>query len=220
MRCSCAQCRFSAYLDRDLDPDDEAELREHLAQCSECSAELEAMKRCLNAVHELPGSDPGADFYDCVCRRIHEAGEHFSGEKRGRSLLVRWLPDLSAAWLRPALGAALGIVAGVLLTAHSPQVASLAGGASAEREMLAAQGFYERTAEQIAESRTDGSPLAGIELPPLRSAVDSVNVAPEPEYVLAPYVSDPHGGLVPAGGGYGRTASTELDSQSDVFVTF
>jgi len=219
MRCSCAQCRFSAYIDRDIDPDDEAELLEHLDQCAECTSELAELRECVETLRGMPAADPGADFYDCVRRKVHDSGERFAGERRAGLPARLRLPDLSGAWLRPALGAALGLVAGVLLAARAPQVTAILDGA-AERGTTASLEVYERTAEQIARSHQLEGPLAGIDLPPLRGGADSLGVASEPEYVLEPYVADPHRGLVPVGRGYGRTASMELDAQNDAFVTF
>ena len=222
MRCSCAQCRFSAFLDRDLDDDEEVELREHLSQCPECAAELAALKETLGALHALPGVEPGAGFYAGVQKLIHDAGDCFAGERARRPALSRLVPDLSRVWLRPAIGAALGLLAGVIVTASSPQIVALLGGEPA-MSPTSPEVVYQAVADQLAEPHVEGSPsspLAGIDLPPLRGAADSMNVVNEPEYVLEPYVADPNRGLVPVGQVYGKSFGNDADAQSDVFVTF
>ena len=66
--------RFSAYIDHDLDEDDEAELLEDLAHCSECSEELASLKETLGALQALPVVDPGPDFYAGIQKMIHAPG--------------------------------------------------------------------------------------------------------------------------------------------------
>jgi len=222
MRCSCAQCRFSAYIDRDLDEDDEAELVEHLAHCSECSEELAALKETLGTLRALPEVDPGPDFYAGIQKMIAGAGERFAETGGRRWSWSRLLPATPQLWLRPALGAALGLAAGIIVTASSPNLVAFVGG-TPNAQPTAQQVDYRATADAIAQAHSASStesPLAGIDLPPLRSAADSLNVASEPEYVLEPYVADPNRGLVPVGYSQGRTAGGDTDSQSDVFVTF
>jgi anti-sigma factor RsiW len=222
MRCSCAQCRFSAYIDRELDEDDEAELLEHLAQCSECSDELARLKETLGTLRALPEVDPGPDFYAGIQTMIHSAGERFASTGGRRWSWARWLPATPQLWLRPALGAALGLAAGIIVTASSPNLVAFVAGTPGTHP-TAQQIDYRETADAIAQARSASSsesPLAGITLPPMRSATDSLNVASEPEYVLEPYVADPNRGLVPVGYSQGRVVGGDADSQSDVFVTF
>jgi hypothetical protein len=180
------------------------------------------LKATLGVLHELPGVEPGAGFYTGIQKMIHDAGDCFAGERVRRPLLSRLLPDLSHAWLRPAVGATLGLLAGVIVTASSPQIVALFGGEPA-MSPTSPEAVYQAVADQLAKPRVGGSassPLAGIDLPPLKGAADSMNVVNEPEYVLEPYVADPNRGLVPVGQVYGRSFGNDADAQSDVFVTF
>jgi len=221
MKCSCAQCRLSAYLDHDLDSDEERELREHLAQCEACSAELEAMRATLGALHGLEEIEPDESFYAGICDRIAAAGEAFATPERV-PFWRRLVPDFSSGVLRPAFGVALGLVAGVLLTTGSPETFAFLGLGAQTADPGAPAAVYRQVSDGLAASsaRPSNSPLAEIALPPLGAAGDTLNVASEPEYVLEPYVTDPHGGLVPADRGYGQSVTSDWDSQNDVFITF
>lgn len=227
MKCSCAQCRFSAYLDHDLDHDEELELRDHLQSCAECSSELAAVKETLSVLADLPETDPGADFYAGVTQMIHASGESFGGEEeaRPRTFLGRLQLDwLTTGLLRPALGMAVGLVAGIILMTSSPPLVAFLGGGSKDGNGSPSPGEHRAIPETMANRETgdatSGNPLAGIELPPLDSLSDVMGPDGEPEYVLEPYVPDPNGGLIPADRAYGRTVGSDWDSQSDVFVTF
>ena len=198
MKCSCAQCRFSAYLDQDLDQDEQVELLEHLEHCQSCAAELDMLRQTVKTLQGLPEIDPGTDFYAGVCDLIHDAGESFDPEKaRKRSFWSRLLPDFSGSILRPALGGALGLVAGMVLASSSPQLLAFLNLGQGDTGSTSPAAVYRATADGLARNAsqvTSSGPLAGIDLPPLVGLSDTLNLVSDPEYVLEDYVTDPHRG--------------------------
>jgi len=224
MKCSSARGLFSAHLDRDLSFEEEGRLSEHLERCPACAAELASMEKVTNLLQTLTPIEPGPDFYDGVRRRIREAdarteaGEVLLGV--GPTELVRrWL---ATAWLRPALGAALGLCAGILVGVNAPQLAGLL---HADREPMV-QMAAPRTAASPAVFASAGTtsapvgPLADLDLTHLTALSDSARLESQPEYILEPYMTDPQRGLIPAGGGYGRAVGGSSDEQNDAFITF
>ena len=54
MHCSEIQENLSAYLDGELDPDEESELKSHLEGCESCSRELESLRSTVELVRSVP----------------------------------------------------------------------------------------------------------------------------------------------------------------------
>ena len=52
MQCADCRTRLDAYLDKELSAEERAEMREHLAACSDCARELEALERASTLARE------------------------------------------------------------------------------------------------------------------------------------------------------------------------
>lgn len=102
--------RLSAYLEGDLAPREETDLEVHLAECFDCSAELRALRRALDLLHQLPPAEPSRDLGAAVIERLR-AGEGRPPRWRGAASL-RAIERRSPAWLLPmALAAGIGALA-------------------------------------------------------------------------------------------------------------
>ncbi len=226
MNCNAARGRFSAHLDKDLTFEEEALLREHLAQCRVCEQELVAMERMLAVLHNLPQVAPGSDFLAGVQQRIATTEDREpSRAARSSSLQNLWRPWFRVPVLRPALaGVALGMLCGILLATQTPQLAGLWGRQGAQG-VTAGQPAAERTAPapvvpNMVSSESSTGPWSDVDLSRADALSDTALLGGEPEYVLEPYVTDPQRGLVPADPGDGRTVGADMGDQSDVFIAF
>jgi len=77
MNAECTGCRdrFSEYIDGELSAPKQRAVESHLSACAECRAELEAWRRTVRAVSELPTRPAPAEFGARVMKRLraHEA---------------------------------------------------------------------------------------------------------------------------------------------------
>lgn len=77
MNAECTGCRdrFSEYIDGELSAPEQRAVESHLSACAECRAELEAWRRAVRAVSELPKRPAPAGFGARVMKRLrsHEA---------------------------------------------------------------------------------------------------------------------------------------------------
>jgi Putative zinc-finger len=89
--------RLSAYLDGELSVVDAGDVRQHLATCDACSAELLELITVDRAVRELPVTAPEG-YFDGFATRVRTRIES-SGRARGGSGLPRWTWALAAALL-------------------------------------------------------------------------------------------------------------------------
>jgi len=223
MKCGKARDRFSAYLDKDLTFEEEGRLEEHLCGCSECAEELDKLTRVQGLLRSLAPVEVSEDFCDRVQRRVREAQDRPETEGGGlrAGTIDMWRWWRGQVWLRPALGAALGLVAGLLVGVTAPQLVGHPRGAtSPPTEMAAARELPSPGSSVPTTSARDAGPFSGIDLTHLASVSDSARAGSAPEYVLEPYLTDPQRGLIPAAGTYGRTAGADWDSQNDAFIAF
>jgi hypothetical protein len=95
--------RLSAYLEGELSAREESALAAHLAECPPCSAELRALRRAVDLLHQLGTPELPSDIGGAVLERLR-AGE--GGPRRSSVIWVRFAPFALAA----------GIVAVALLT--------------------------------------------------------------------------------------------------------
>ncbi len=75
--------RLSAYLERELDEQAQADLAEHLDQCSACRAELASLQRTLETLRSLPELEAPTGFSAAVMARIE------AQEARGMAAFFR-----------------------------------------------------------------------------------------------------------------------------------
>jgi len=107
MECGTNSERISALLDGELAPEEEAELRAHVAGCAACSAEvasLEGVKRAAVRVAESARVPRG--FWRGVARRLDEVDGRAAAPRRW---VVRPLPVVGAAAVVLALATAIGL---------------------------------------------------------------------------------------------------------------
>jgi anti-sigma factor RsiW len=71
MNCKSAQSRLSAYVDRELNPNDLAAVRGHLNDCDQCRAEAEALRALKLMLSGTPTPEPAIDFEARLFARIH-----------------------------------------------------------------------------------------------------------------------------------------------------
>ncbi|MHC4787626.1 MAG: anti-sigma factor family protein [Planctomycetota bacterium] len=116
MRTECGphRERLSEFLDDELGEQAQAALRAHLAECAECRAELEALRRTVRAVGELPACRAPAGFAQGVVRRIRAEGAVPGPAEQPP---VRIVPMLFARVLPVA--AMLLVVVGLLLAVRT-----------------------------------------------------------------------------------------------------
>lgn len=81
-----AQELFSAYWDDELPKDQAAALEEHLKGCAECTRELDAFEKSVNALHAVHKMAAPQAFTEGVRDRIRK-------RSRGRFFGPRKLPD-------------------------------------------------------------------------------------------------------------------------------
>lgn len=109
--------RLSALLDGELDFSEAASVRAHVAGCSECAAELDAVRRVRAAIRSLPAVEPPAGFFEALLAEAEAeaiGGERATGEPAdgGRTSVapVVSLRDRRAAWANAAAAVAAGLV--------------------------------------------------------------------------------------------------------------
>jgi hypothetical protein len=223
MKCSKVRGLFSAYLDKDLTFEEQGRLEEHLCGCSDCAAELGGLTRVRGLLQGLKPIEVGEDFCERVQQRVRAAQDQPESIEAWNvgGVRDRWRWWQRQVWLRPALGAALGLVAGVLVGVNAPQLAGRSPATMPDAApIVAAPSPTAKGASGAVTATPDAGPFSGIDLTNLASLSDSARLGASPEYVLEPYVTDPQRGLVPATGAYGRAVGADWDDQNDAFVTF
>ena len=106
MRCKKAMAQFSAYLDGPLTVEERKAVREHLAGCERCRAELEALDRAAYAVADLPRLRAPSDLRDQVMAKLE-------GVKPAEARPPRWRMYWGAA-------AAVVFAVAIMLLTRSP----------------------------------------------------------------------------------------------------
>lgn len=97
--------RLSEYVDGELDTATAHALELHLAGCAACRAVADDLKQVSARARALPDLPPGADLWQGIESRIHEAGVVPLRPRTRRGLFISW-PRLAAA------GLLLGLVSG------------------------------------------------------------------------------------------------------------
>jgi len=116
--CSLAQALIEPYLDGELPEQQEADLKQHLAQCRICASEFDLAIQVRRALRELPQMVCPDRVTDEVLERVR--AEHGAPAP---SKLRHWLGAWFEPVWRPALATALLVLAIVatLLTSHRTQ---------------------------------------------------------------------------------------------------
>ena len=119
MRCSEVHPNLGPFVLGGLEPEEEAEVRHHLALCPSCRDELEGLEKVSQALKAAPALvDPPGYLKDAILSRVR-AEKPSSSSDRGSKIRHLILPTAAASALVAIL--ALGIVFGWLT--ESPVVA-------------------------------------------------------------------------------------------------
>jgi len=89
--------QLSAYLDRELRPEEEAAIRLHLEQCEACREEYARLAQIRNLLQALPDRPVPETFWPELGRRLQQEGRRLSPFPWLRILLERPAAALAAA---------------------------------------------------------------------------------------------------------------------------
>jgi anti-sigma factor RsiW len=141
VNCKRTTDQLSAYLDGQLPDGEKAQVREHLATCPRCAAELESLKRLEGLVDGLPGLPAPLGF----------------AERVRRAAVVRPLPGLQPQSIGSILfGGMLTRVAAVLMVVCGLWMGISLGGTVSS---AASAGDGTVVAEETQSSVDDADPL-------------------------------------------------------------
>lgn len=98
----CSEERLNAMLDKELSPAQEAELREHVAQCAHCQQSLAVLQGVNRLLGGLMLQDLPAGINSAILRRT------------SRNPLSRFIPVAAAACALIAFGLGLRVAQGTL----------------------------------------------------------------------------------------------------------
>jgi len=76
MKCSKIQKKLSAYQDRELEPSEQEQVRNHLLSCRGCREQFAEFERVWENLGKLEETHPDPWFYPQIVRKIKEPGEH------------------------------------------------------------------------------------------------------------------------------------------------
>jgi len=154
MKCNEIQARLSEYLDGALGAEEAAALEGHVAQCAACKGELEALRRTVQAVGELPRCAAPAGFRDKVVQRIRA-----ESAVEARPRIVYLWPRLAAvaAMLLVVVGVTLLLERGALTARARPSTEGLAMDVS---KTAAGEGLAKKAGMPAAERKMEQQPVA------------------------------------------------------------
>jgi hypothetical protein len=144
--CRDVRALLSELLEDELAPDARARALDHLDGCDACRAELEALKRTLEALRALPREEPPAALLERIERRLGPPGAPARG--RGRFRFRR-----HAVAMLLAVGIVVGIIRVLphgVAPLHAPKPAPPVGRLEADRAAPREEG-----AEDLKDSRRD-----------------------------------------------------------------
>ena len=92
MDCSNVRDRFSAFWEKELDPSEEREIRDHFSRCPECREDFVRFERTLRRLHSVDEVEVPEDFLSGVNEKL-EARKKES--LRGGTPRLKWLHALA-----------------------------------------------------------------------------------------------------------------------------
>lgn len=93
MSCQGVWRDISDYIDEDLDPVQEARLRQHFSECRHCTALLDGMRNVIALYRDERVLAPPYGFHERLRQRLGE------GMKSSRRFFLTWaLPPLPSLW--------------------------------------------------------------------------------------------------------------------------
>jgi anti-sigma factor RsiW len=90
MNCKTAQQQLSAYVDRELSPDEQFALRAHLAECMSCREEEHELRVLKSLLGGVGTPEPAPDFAERLTRKLREEQRPI----RHIPLTRKWMPAL------------------------------------------------------------------------------------------------------------------------------
>ena len=109
MKCRSVQKRLSAYQDRELEPTEQEQVRNHLLSCRACREQYAELERIWKIAGQLEEIHPDPWFYRQVIRKIKEPHE----QRLFPSL--KWVPRLLPAPVIVFMLLVVGILTGTYL---------------------------------------------------------------------------------------------------------
>lgn len=103
MNCKAAQQRLSAYVDRELTPDEQFALRAHLSECTQCREEEQELRVVKALLGRTLTPEPSPDFAERLVAQLRQEQRPIAHVPFSR----RWMP---------ALGYGVAAAAAMLLT--------------------------------------------------------------------------------------------------------
>jgi predicted anti-sigma-YlaC factor YlaD len=109
MKCYSVQKKLSAYQDRELEPQEQEQVRNHLLSCRACREQYAEIERVWQTLEELKQIRPDPWFYAQLVRKIKEPRE------RGLLPGLQWVFQTLRAPAIASILLAIGILAGTYL---------------------------------------------------------------------------------------------------------
>ena len=109
MKCHSVQKKLSAYQDRELEPQEQEQVRNHLLSCRACSKQYAEFERVWQTLEELQEIRPDPWFYPQLARKVKEPRE------RGLLPGLQWVFPMLRTPAIASILLAIGILAGTYL---------------------------------------------------------------------------------------------------------
>ena len=109
MKCRSVKNKLSAYQDRELDPTEQEQVKNHLLSCRDCREQYAELERVWQTLGELEQIQPNPWFYQQVIRKIRELRE------RGLLPRLQWIFQMFRTPAIASILLAIGILAGTYL---------------------------------------------------------------------------------------------------------
>jgi anti-sigma factor RsiW len=109
MKCHSVQKKLSAYQDRELEPREQEQVRNHLLSCQVCREQYAELEQVWQTLEELQEIRPDPWFYPQVVRKIKESRE------RGFLPGLQWVFPILRIPAIASILLAIGILAGAYL---------------------------------------------------------------------------------------------------------
>ena len=109
MKCSKVQKKLSAYQDRELEPTEQEQVRNHLLSCRDCREQFAELERVWQTLGGLEEIHPNSWFYRQVVGKIKKPRE------RGLLPGVQWVFQMLRTSAIASILLAIGILAGTYL---------------------------------------------------------------------------------------------------------
>ena len=112
MSCSAARRLLSAFVDSELSPDEMLQVRHHVFECAECSAECESLRKAKGSLSALAAPRLHADLLDLIACRPWDTGDDSTACRTRAGLPIfrrKYFPAVAAV-LALSLSVGVGLV--------------------------------------------------------------------------------------------------------------